>query len=572
MVKYRDMAKSILFLALFCALSAPAAPRVWDGECREEVPVAVRPGVAGLYSGVWEVTVGAPGEVESEVYDWEGRLVAGPFAAKTFAVVGVEPWSPESPVCYRLVTRTPGGEATSVLAFREIVRRDGRLLLNGRPVRLKSARPDAPVVEDAADDLRARQREALSRLKAVRANASVKGDGPDDAYWRYLCELNGVLVVEDARDVELREYGFADGKPDARFWSARHAFRTWSAEATGYFSRVVVKNLNWFTDAGGVRLFWTVLVDGEPSARGEFDLRGLAPRGETSYDMPAAALSARLGKAGSVSVRFAFVSDGETVAEDQTDLVDARAPEPLAAVRKGWFGRSVTLPAPGLEETDDELAVVAPGVRVVISKVSGLPSSVRTSSWFSSRELLTAPFTLGDLVPLDCTVSSVDETRGALSFTTRTRWIDSRGRTLATTAAWRAYGDGRLALTLRSDGKGAAGDLLRFSAGGPGSTVDWFGRGPWADGADAEGAFLGRWSLPVGEFRGGSGRGGVRALRVGGLAVRTLAAPFEARIAPDGVRGAEVGLVADGALALLLSAGDDPLTAASPEGDVDFSN
>ena len=65
--------------------------------------LTAKPAVPGRYAGVWELTVDATCDVETRVYDWEGRLVAGPFAAKTFPVPDVKPWSAESPTCYKVV-------------------------------------------------------------------------------------------------------------------------------------------------------------------------------------------------------------------------------------------------------------------------------------------------------------------------------------------------------------------------------------------------------------------------------------------------------------------------------------
>ena len=92
----------------------------------------------GREAAAWEVEVVTRGEVESRVLDSEGDLVAGPFAAKRFAVAGTKAWSAEKPVWYTLVTESDGERKETVFGFAEQVIRGGRLYVNGRPVRVKA--------------------------------------------------------------------------------------------------------------------------------------------------------------------------------------------------------------------------------------------------------------------------------------------------------------------------------------------------------------------------------------------------------------------------------------------------
>lgn len=510
-----------------------------------EIAVFTRP-IDGVYTGPWMVEVAVRGEADCRVFDEKGRLVAGPFAAKEFAVPDVRTWSAETPVCYRLRATIAGETRETVFAFAERVVKDGRLYVNGRPVRLKLA-PKAlnGNVVPATD---------CSREEALR-----------EGVYRLSRDQLDRLAVE---------------RPSAISGETRHRFQDWSVVPTNYFSRIVVTNRNAFRDASDVTLRWTVLRDGCAEKSGEIDLLKLKPGCSTSFDMPPEVVAARFGE-GTVGVRFAFVRAGETIAEDQIDLVASRELKPFGMASEGWldailpacFADRVAygeLPRPDGSvqrrfTTDD--AVFAYGT-------SGDGTvSYSKCGFFSDTELVRRvtpyreePVAAAEDVVLDLPPSPVEEHGGALSFTD----LDEVGP-LRMAARWTVSPDGSVACQARLRAEGAApherlGVVL--SLGSAVRRIEWFGRGPWSHGrTGTEGAFLGRWTTDPGEdFSAEETRG----IRLGDLTVRTLGAPFAFRL-QGGTRLLLAGDPgADGTveLAFTLSVGDRELTARTSSGEV----
>lgn len=600
---------SLAFLGFFEA-ATPAAVEA-------EVPVVTRPCAPTAYELAWEMTVNLPGVSRAWLYDAADRLVAGPAAAKTFTVTKPALWSPESPTTYRIVVETDDGRLLSwPVAFRRYGLNNGRFILNGRHLPLRSlTRGDAPY----GDESERTMLEELRFLKAANCNAVTGNVHPGSSLWRRLCLESGVFIAEKGEPVDVR---FC--RDEAEFRALRDANRAWTVKGTNFFQRVVVRNGNVFTSADGVSLDWQVLRNGVPGAKGSFDLRGLKPRAEAVYDLPDAVQEARAGDA-SVSVRFAFMKGPALLARDQLDVADARSLEPLVASR-----------APiAYTDADETFTFSTAAADIVFSKLTGGPVSiVRKNRLTPNRELLAYGLSLdvwrppfpeesasaAELLRQGLRrpvaevreISPIDDRGGALTFTTVVDWRGWRAERLDQVAGgyvddgpagggsqvafevvsrWTVCPDGTLACLSKVRPSGPVLTLPHlgwtFTVAEPDAEVAWFGRGPWENRPGlAGGAFLGRWALAAADCvdpldpRSEGLRTEVRGFAAGGLAVRTLGAPFAFAARPsDAAEGVRLGFYAsvgastdrdyEFAFTLAPSSGD-PLTARVYDGSTEL--
>ena len=181
--------------------------------------VTAQPCVRGDYNGAWVVSVKAEGTVENvSLYDWNDNLVAGPFAGDRFTVADVKPWSAESPACYKLVIQGAEEYVSTVFGFRvsEIV--NGRYYLNGQPIKLKGANRHETDPMYGHFVPKARHEQDVAMLKAANCNAVRNAHYPQDDYWYYLCDVNGIYLVDEA-NVESHGYGYgADSLSHQKSW------------------------------------------------------------------------------------------------------------------------------------------------------------------------------------------------------------------------------------------------------------------------------------------------------------------------------------------------------------------
>ncbi len=498
--------------------------------------LTTHPVMTGEYNGPWLVTVDAEGE--HEVLSSDGERVAGPFAASTFTVADVEPWSAETPVWYRLVTTRKDGEREEkIFGFTERVIRGRRFFVNGVPVRVKLGPKD------------------------LNGNTASAFACSEDESW-----TNGVYRLAETNlarvDVE---------KPLASALATRHAFQDWSITATNYGGRLVVKNRSAFLSAKDVTLNWTLLVDGEEEDSGTIDLLGLKA-GETSvFDMPPETQAARF-KGGTVSVRFTVERDGEAIATDQIDLVASREPTPVGT-EEGFLAFLV----PGFLKAKVDFAEEEAGrVRIFTTSTSLLAYDEADPSGgfrYVARGLLwDTPLVdglavcretpaLGPNWGLVYPPTPVEECAGAQSFA---QAFEQAG--VAAEIRWTVHPAGDVAVEARlkkTEGEGGRLGLSLRLPPGTSDAVRWFGLGPESTTKDStSGAFLGVWEkdAPLTAEA-------VRGLRLGALTIRTLGAPLAVEVAPDRIdlfgEPDAAGVVP---LAFTLSVKDKSLTARTPSG------
>ncbi len=164
-----------------------------------------------------EGTADAAGaEVDAVLLDTAGKTVAtlassalkvpsrgAPRAVLEAAVRAPRLWSAEDPALYDLVVRLRQGgrlvDAAAVrVGFREVEIRDGVLLFNGKPVKLKGVNRH----EMHPDRGRALTREIMLQdlliMKRFNVNAVRTCHYPDDPRWYDLCDAYGIYVLDEA--------------------------------------------------------------------------------------------------------------------------------------------------------------------------------------------------------------------------------------------------------------------------------------------------------------------------------------------------------------------------------------
>ena len=167
-----------------------------------------RPCVEGRFDGAWEVAVKVDGKVKNVyLYDWNDKLVAGPFAETRFTVPAVRLWSAEEPNCYKLVLEGEEEVVSTVFGFRTSEIRNGRYYLNGQPIKLKGANRHETDPMYGHYVSKARHEEDVAMLKAANCNAVRNAHYPQDDYWYYLCDVHGLYLVDEA-NVESHGYGY----------------------------------------------------------------------------------------------------------------------------------------------------------------------------------------------------------------------------------------------------------------------------------------------------------------------------------------------------------------------------
>jgi beta-galactosidase len=171
------------------------------------------------------VAGGARGTLSARLLDPRGRAVAaGEFEQTTFElpVRNPSPWSAEEPQLYTLdlTLRTRAGQqrVSCPVGFRSVEVRDGRLLVNGRPIQVHG------VNRHEHDDVHGRvvSRELMETdlrlMKQHNVNAVRTSHYPDDPYWLELCDRHGLYVVDEA-NIESHAY-YDDLCRDPRYAAA----------------------------------------------------------------------------------------------------------------------------------------------------------------------------------------------------------------------------------------------------------------------------------------------------------------------------------------------------------------
>ena len=218
----------------FFVRAKPAKEGVYDGEWTMEVEndVAIA-SYADLEPGKRAVV-----DVKVSLYDMLGRKVAirqtgaqnlpynGMGSVREFSVASPKLWSTETPNCYKVVLTLAkdGKELESVstlFGFRESKIIGGRYCLNGRKVKLHGA--DRHETDPMYGHFcpHERQEQDVALLKRANCNLVRNSHYPQDDYWYYLCDLNGIALMDEA-NVETHGMGYKEesASRDPRFLKA----------------------------------------------------------------------------------------------------------------------------------------------------------------------------------------------------------------------------------------------------------------------------------------------------------------------------------------------------------------
>jgi beta-galactosidase len=126
-------------------------------------------------------------------------------AGDEIVIPGVEPWSAETPRLYEIEVATPAETVTVRAGFRTVSVADGRLLVNGAPIRLRGVNrhewhPDTGRTLDEATMLR-----DVELMKQHHVNAVRTSHYPPDPRFLDLCDEHGLWVIDEC---DLETHGF----------------------------------------------------------------------------------------------------------------------------------------------------------------------------------------------------------------------------------------------------------------------------------------------------------------------------------------------------------------------------
>lgn len=147
----------------------------------------------------------------------------GPFGWLRTTIKSPRLWTAETPDLYRLVLSLVDADGAVVQAtgcdvgFREVEVRDGKLLVNGKPVKLRGVnRHEHDPVTGHALSLESMQRD-IALMKRANINAVRTAHYPNDPRWYELCDRLGLYVLDEA---DLETHGLRGKLASDPRWAA----------------------------------------------------------------------------------------------------------------------------------------------------------------------------------------------------------------------------------------------------------------------------------------------------------------------------------------------------------------
>ncbi len=120
-------------------------------------------------------------------------------------VNGVKKWSAEKPYLYQVLVEVSGidqKEDKEVVfqdvGFREVEIKEGVLLLNGKPIKLKGVNRHEHDAKTGHVISKESMREDMKLMKRLNVNAVRTSHYPHDPYWYQLCDAYGLYVMDEA--------------------------------------------------------------------------------------------------------------------------------------------------------------------------------------------------------------------------------------------------------------------------------------------------------------------------------------------------------------------------------------
>jgi len=207
--------------------------------------VRAKPASDGAYGGNWGLSVecdvlkaarsaSAPYQVAVALYDMDGNKVVlkdgGERREKSgansstlhftlYTLHSPRLWSPETPNCYKLVLTLVQGKkvlesVSTLFGFRESKIINGRYCLNGQKAKLHGADRHETDPMFGHYCPHERQEEDVKLLKRANCNLVRNSHYPQDDYWYYLCDLNGIALMDEANN---ETHGYPHGATNPMF-------------------------------------------------------------------------------------------------------------------------------------------------------------------------------------------------------------------------------------------------------------------------------------------------------------------------------------------------------------------
>ncbi|MDR2845598.1 MAG: DUF4981 domain-containing protein, partial [Puniceicoccales bacterium] len=141
-------------------------------------------------------------------------------------------WSAEEPKLYTLVLELRDGTGKTLdvrsceIGFRKVEIRDGKFLVNGKPIKLHGTNRHEMEPDTGHAVTRERMLTDIIRFKQANINTVRTSHYPDQPYWYSLCDRYGIYVVDEA-NIESHGYGYGRGSlSHPSQWKAAHVQRT----------------------------------------------------------------------------------------------------------------------------------------------------------------------------------------------------------------------------------------------------------------------------------------------------------------------------------------------------------
>lgn len=170
--------------------------------------VTARPVCEGDFAGKWRMDVEVEGNVSIALYDWSGNLVKRS-NDKSIIINSPKLWSAEEPNCYKVVIGNGSEYVSTIFGFRVSEIKNGRYYLNGKAIKLKGANRHESDPMFGHYVPKSRHEQDIEQLKGANCNCVRNAHYPQDDYWYYLCDVNGIYLVDEA-NVESHGYGYGE--------------------------------------------------------------------------------------------------------------------------------------------------------------------------------------------------------------------------------------------------------------------------------------------------------------------------------------------------------------------------
>lgn len=224
---------------IFRSVSLQARPttRIRDFFALPDLDAQYRDGVLKI-TGELTGADAATSRIVAMLYDEAGKLVVLPVAATsatnfTVSLAASNPrkWTAETPNLYTLVLelQDKAGKTkefvSAQVGFRKVEIKGDVFLVNGQPVKLKGVNRHENFPDTGHAISRAYMELDMLRLKQANVNHVRTSHYPNDPYWYYHCNRDGIYILDEA-NIESHGYGYGkESLSHPKEWEAAHVAR-----------------------------------------------------------------------------------------------------------------------------------------------------------------------------------------------------------------------------------------------------------------------------------------------------------------------------------------------------------